>query len=84
LSHAPQQYGAEHAIFNLLKKRHGFDASRHLSSVTAPVRILWPSKAVGFRPGEAVNLCRDIARSSMEILPEASAFAPMETPAEIG
>lgn len=78
-----QQYGAEHAIFNFFKKRHGFDASSYLERVPAPVHILWPSKAAGFHPSDAVNLCRNIQRASMEILPEASAFAPMESPEDI-
>ena len=79
-----QQYGAEHAIFNFFKKRHSFDAGGHLSSVLAPVHILWPAKAVGFHPSDAVNLCRNLPRASMEILPDAAAFAPMEAPEEIG
>jgi len=79
-----QQYGAEHAIFNFFKRRHGFDVAPHLSSVLAPVHILWPSKATGFHPSDAVNLCRNLPRASMEILPDAAAFAPMEAPEEIG
>lgn len=79
-----QQYGAEHAIFNFFKKRHGFQAGASLSSVLAPVHILWPAKAVGFHPSDAVSLCRNLPRASMEILPDASAFAPIEEPEEIG
>lgn len=79
-----QQYGAEHAIFNFFKKRHGFDVAPHLSSVLAPVHILWPAKAVGFHPSDAVNLCRNLPKATMEILPDAAAFAPMESPEEIG
>jgi pimeloyl-ACP methyl ester carboxylesterase len=83
LVNCAQQYGAEHAIFHFFKKRHGFDVSSHLSSVLAPVHILWPAKAAGFHPSDAVNLCRHLPRASMEILPEASAFAPMESPDDI-
>ena len=83
LVNCAQQYGAEHAIFHFFKKRHAFDVSSHLSSVVAPVHILWPAKAAGFHPSDAVNLCRHLPRASMEILPEASAFAPMESPDDI-
>jgi len=83
LVNCAQQYGAEHAIFHFFKKLHGFDVSSHLSSVLAPVHILWPAKAAGFHPSDAVNLCRHLPRASMEILPEASAFAPMESPDDI-
>jgi len=84
LARCAQQYGAEHAILNFIKKRKGFDADEHLSSVFAPVHILWPAKAAGFHPSDAVKLCRDLPRASMEILPNASALAPMESPEEIG
>jgi len=83
LVNCAQQYGAEHAIFHFFKKRHGFDVAKHLSDVLAPVHILWPAKAVGFHPSDAVNLCRHLPRASMEILPEASAFAPMESSDDI-
>jgi pimeloyl-ACP methyl ester carboxylesterase len=83
LVNCAQQYGAEHAIFNFFRKRHSFDVSAHLPSVLAPVHILWPSKADGFHPSDAVNLCRHLPRASMEILPEASAFAPVESPDDI-
>ncbi len=83
LVNCAQQYGAEHAIFHFFKKRHAFDVSSHLSSILAPVHILWPAKAAGFHPSDAVNLCRHLPRASMEILPEASAFAPMESPDDI-
>ncbi|MEI8294495.1 MAG: alpha/beta hydrolase [bacterium] len=79
-----QQYGAEHAIFGFIRNRHGFDVARHLPGVMAPVHILWPSQAAGFHPSEAVNLCRHIPRATMEILPGASAFAPIESPGETG
>lgn len=78
-----QQYGAEHAIFNFLKKRRDYDICSYLSSVPAPVHILWPARAEGFHPSGASNLCRNLARATMEILPEASAFAPMESPDEM-
>lgn len=78
-----QQYGAEHAVFHFFKNRHGFDVSSFLSNVLAPVHILWPSRASGFHPSDSSNLCRHLARATMEILPDASAFAPMESPDEI-
>jgi pimeloyl-ACP methyl ester carboxylesterase len=83
LVNCAQQYGAEHAIFHFFKKRQGFDVSKHLSGVLAPVHILWPAKAAGFHPSDAVNLCRHLPRASMEILSEAAAFAPMESPDDI-
>ena len=83
LANCAQQYGAEHAILNFVRNRHRFNASASLSGVPTPVHILWPARAVGFYPSDAVNLCRDLPRASMEILPEASAFAPMETPEDI-
>lgn len=83
LVNCAQQYGAEHAIFHFFKKRHDFDVAKHLSDILAPVHILWPAKAAGFHPSDAVNLCRHLPCASMEILPEASAFAPMESPDDI-
>lgn len=83
LVNCAQQYGAEYAIFNFYKKRYSFDVSRSLAGVLAPVHIIWPSKAYGFHPSDAAHLCRNMPRATMEILPEASAFAPMESPEEI-
>lgn len=83
LANCAQQYGAEHAILNFVKNRRGFDVSRHLSGVMAPVHILWPSRAVGFHPNDATNLCRNLSRASLELLADASAFAPIESPEEI-
>ena len=83
LANCAQQYGAEHAILNFVKKRRGFDATNALAGVLTPVHILWPARAVGFHPSDVVNLCRDLPRASMEILPEGSAFAPIEEPEDI-
>lgn len=76
-----RQYGAEHAILAMSKNRKKFDAYARLSEILAPVHILWPGNAEGFPPGEATALCRRLSKSSLEILNEASAFAPMENPA---
>ena len=78
-----QQYGAEHAILALLKNRKKFDASARLPDILAPVHVLWPGRAEGFSPGEATALCRRLSTSSLEILSEGSAFAPMENPAQV-
>lgn len=75
-----QQYGAEHAILSIGKNKKKFDATSRLSEILAPVHILWPEKAEGFPLGEATALCRGLSKSSLEILNEASAFAPMENP----
>lgn len=83
LSTCAQQYGAEHAIFSFLKNRRSFDVSTRLADIVCPVHILWPGRASGFYPAEVTALCRSLPRASMEVLPEASAFAAMESPAEI-
>jgi len=78
-----QQYGAEHAILSLVRNLKKFDATQRLADILAPSHILWPGQAEGFPPGEAIALCRRLAKSSLEIVNGASAFAPMESPALI-
>ena len=75
-----RQYGADHAILALLKNRKKFDASARLSEILAPVHVFWPGNAKEFPLGEATSLCRQLSKSSLEILTEGSAFAPMENP----
>lgn len=76
-----RQYGAEHAILSISKNRKKIDATARLAEILAPAHILWPGTAEGFPPGEATALCRRLSKSSLEILNDASAFAPMENPA---
>lgn len=80
LASSAQQYGAEHAILSLLKNRKKFDASPRLADVHAPAHILWPAKAQGFPLAEATGLCRQLPKTSLEVLNDCGAFAPLETP----
>jgi len=83
LSTCARQYGAERAIFGFLKNRRKFDSSTRLPDVIAPVHVLWPGAARSFNSGEAATLCRSLRQATMRILPEASALAPIESPATI-
>lgn len=80
LASSAQQYGAEYAILSLLKNRKKFDASQRLAAIHAPAHILWPAKALGFPLAEATTLCRQLPKTSLEVLNDCGAFAPMETP----
>ena len=80
LASSSQQYGAEHAILGLLKNRKKYDASRRLSDIMAPAHILWPARAPAFPLSEATTLVRQLPKTSLEVLNDCSAFAPMETP----
>ena len=80
LASSAQQYGAEHAILSLLKNRKKFDASPRLADIHQPAHILWPGKAKGFPLAEATALCRQLPKTSLEVLNDCGAFAPMETP----
>ena len=51
--------------------------------MAAPVHILWPEAAKGFDLAEASDLCSKLRNPSLQPLPGAAAFAPMEMPAEI-
>jgi pimeloyl-ACP methyl ester carboxylesterase len=83
ISSFARQYGAEHAILGISKNRKKFDASARLAEILAPAHVIWPGKAEGFPLGEATALCRRLSKSSLEILSDASAFAPLENPALI-
>jgi pimeloyl-ACP methyl ester carboxylesterase len=80
LASSSQQYGAEHAILGLLKNRKKYDASPRLSDILAPAHILWPARAPAFPLAEATTLVRQLSKTSLEVLNDCSAFAPMETP----
>jgi pimeloyl-ACP methyl ester carboxylesterase len=80
LASSAQQYGAEHAILGLQKNRKKFDATPRLSDIHAPTHILWPAKAAGFPLAEATALCRQLPKTSLEVLNDCAAFAPMESP----
>lgn len=80
LASSAQQYGAEHAILGLLKNRKKFDATPRLADIPASAHILWPAKASNFPLAEATALCRQLQKSSLEVLNDCSAFGPMETP----
>ena len=83
LTTCAQQYGAEHAILGFLRNRRRFQVEDRLANVAAPVRILWPEDAKGFDLAEASELCSKLRNASLQTLPGAAAFAPMEMPAEI-
>jgi pimeloyl-ACP methyl ester carboxylesterase len=80
LASSAQQYGAEHAILGLLKNRKKIDASPRLADIHAPAHVLWPANNLAFPLSEATALCRQMPKSSLEVLNDCSAFAPMETP----
>lgn len=83
LTTCAQQYGAEHAILGFLRNRRRFHVEDRLANVAAPVHILWPEAAKGFDLAEASDLCSKLRNASLQPLPGAAAFAPMEMPAEI-
>lgn len=80
LSTCAHQYGAEHAILGFLRGRLAFDIEERLTDVAVPVDILWPEKASGFSPESGASLCRKLARSSFEIVPDAGVLAALEVP----
>jgi pimeloyl-ACP methyl ester carboxylesterase len=83
LTTCARQYGAEHAIFGLMRNRKTFDASARVSQVLAPTHILWPSQAIGFDSSDATALTAQLPHADLEFLPEASLFEAMANPVEI-
>lgn len=75
-----RQYGAEHAILNLVRQRETFDATPRLADVACPVTVLWPGRAAEFPAVEASAVCEALPRASLEILPELGWSAPLATP----
>ena len=55
-------------------------STTRLADIPASAHILWPAKASGFPLAEATALCRELQKSSLEVLNDCSAFGPMETP----
>ncbi len=75
-----QQYGAEFAIFSLLKGRMNFDLADQLDQLDVPVRLLWAEQSV-FPPVEwAGRFKRFDAVKSVTILHGSGFLAALEVP----
>ncbi|MCX6966260.1 MAG: alpha/beta hydrolase [Verrucomicrobia bacterium] len=78
-----QQSGAEYAIRNLHAGRLEFDLEARMSSLKAPVTLIWgsepgqPSLEFGERLQNAATHC------NLVVIPRVGAFAPLEDPAAL-
>ena len=78
-----QQSGAEYAIRNFHAGRLKFDLEARISSVTAPVTLLW-----GSEPGQpslefGERLRVGVPHGNLVVIPRVGAFAPLEDPAAV-
>jgi pimeloyl-ACP methyl ester carboxylesterase len=78
-----QQYGAEHAVFNLLSGRFDFDLESRIKSVPQPVALLWSEQAVLPPLESAYHFQKLLGGSSVGILKNTGALAALEDPAQM-
>ena len=71
-----QQYGAEHAIFDLLTQRYAFDLESLIARVTQPMTLLWANSA-SVAPLEWAYRFQSLAkRSSLRIVEKTGLLPP--------
>jgi len=78
-----QQYGAEHAIFNLFSGRFNFDLESRIKTISQPVSFLWSEQPALPPLDTATQFQKLLTGSSLGILKNTGTLAAIEDPAQM-